>query len=149
MSGTGGPTAAGQVIVCIDCRKEIRRTGNRQYRCEICSHEKALKDKRDAAKKRYAEDESVRKQSLESNRKRSYGITPEEYEARLEDQNYSCAICLRHLIEFKRSFDTDHDHNTGEIRGLLCTGCNTGIGNLGDSAERLRAAADYLERRNI
>jgi hypothetical protein len=40
----------------------------------------------------------------------------------------------------------DHDHATGAIRGWICARCNSGLGLLGDSAVRVRAALDYLER---
>ncbi len=40
----------------------------------------------------------------------------------------------------------DHNHTTGEVRGVLCHGCNTGIGHLGDNPERLEAAVVYLMR---
>jgi hypothetical protein len=40
----------------------------------------------------------------------------------------------------------DHDHVTGLFRGWLCVKCNLGLGNLGDSVERLRNAIDYLEK---
>ena len=38
----------------------------------------------------------------------------------------------------------DHDHETGEIRGLLCFQCNTGIGKLGDDESRIWSAYNYL-----
>jgi len=45
-----------------------------------------------------------------------------------------------------QGFNVDHDHKTKKVRGLLCFGCNTGIGCLRDNPSRLRSAADYLER---
>jgi hypothetical protein len=40
----------------------------------------------------------------------------------------------------------DHDHITGRVRALLCSGCNTGIGHLQDDPDVLRRAADYIEQ---
>jgi hypothetical protein len=71
-----------------------------------------------------------------------YGVSIEEFKARLARQGNRCAICNS---EFRKTPNVDHDHQTGKIRGLLCGGCNTGMGNLGDSSSRLRAAADYLD----
>ncbi len=83
-------------------------------------------------------------------RKKLYGLTPEQFAAKVAKQLGLCAICggpqnftSRGL---PRALDVDHDHKTGVIRDLLCTNCNTGIGKLDDSPERLRAAADYIER---
>ena len=52
-----------------------------------------------------------------------YGITIEEYDALLESQNFGCAICKMPCPTGKR-LAVDHDHHTGEIRGLLCYRCN-------------------------
>jgi hypothetical protein len=59
-----------------------------------------------------------------------------------KEQNGCCKICLKN---FKQgvSAHVDHDHETGEVRGL-CLNCNTGIGKLGDSAEICLNAAIYL-----
>lgn len=60
-----------------------------------------------------------------------------------EEQNGCCKICSR---KFKQgvSAHVDHDHDTGEVRGLLCMNCNTGIGKLGDSPMRCLDAVIYL-----
>jgi hypothetical protein len=68
-----------------------------------------------------------------------YNLTYERYEQMFQTQNGRCAICLQ-----PRPLVIDHDHATGRVRGLLCSACNTGIGQLGDAAERVRAAAEYL-----
>lgn len=66
------------------------------------------------------------------------------YDQMLIDQDGRCAICSRHHSEFSKKLAVDHDHATGKIRGLLCSNCNTGIGKLGDNAERVRSAMEYL-----
>jgi hypothetical protein len=76
--------------------------------------------------------------------KRDYGITPEQYEEMLVHQNGVCAIC-GNPDKHGRNLAVDHSHETGKVRGLLCTHCNTGIGVLGDTADHLRAALKYLE----
>ena len=76
-------------------------------------------------------------------RKRVYGVTPEEYDRILLDQNNQCAICKKTI---GHEASVDHNHETGQVRGLLCRNCNAGIGLLQDNSEVLRAAADYLDK---
>lgn len=79
------------------------------------------------------------------NLKNKYGITPGDYYRMLAEQDGRCAICLSDTDSYGRSkFSVDHDHETGEVRGLLCTHCNRAIGLFGDNAERLTRAANYL-----
>jgi Autographiviridae endonuclease VII len=63
-------------------------------------------------------------------------------------QKGCCAICGKHQMELKRRLCLDHCHETGKLRGLLCSKCNTGIGMLGDDVTRLQSALRYL-RENI
>lgn len=89
--------------------------------------------------------------------RRNYGLTITEYAQMFSAQNGLCAICGKpetHKIpgrvsadpkRFTRDMSVDHDHKTGAIRDLLCNGCNHMLGASGDSAEVLRAAADYLD----
>ena len=64
----------------------------------------------------------------------------------LKDQNYCCAICKKHQDEFDRRLAIDHDHSTGEIRGLLCSNCNASIGYALDDISILQNAISYLSK---
>lgn len=78
--------------------------------------------------------------------KYKYGITLEEYRAKLESQYDCCAICSTLFPGGKKkSFFIDHNHRTGQVRGLLCRECNLMIGHAKDSADILRSAIFYLE----
>lgn len=74
----------------------------------------------------------------------TYGLTEAEYSALLERQQGCCAIC-RSPANDKR-LCVDHCHDTGVVRGLLCSPCNRAIGHLGDNAAGLRRALAYLEQ---
>jgi hypothetical protein len=81
-----------------------------------------------------------------NNLKRLYSITPEDYDLLLNQQNGVCAICGG-VCPTGRRLSVDHDHATNKIRGLLCSRCNFGIGQL-DTKEKLNNAIKYLEKRN-
>jgi hypothetical protein len=74
-----------------------------------------------------------------------YGISWDDYVAMLAGQGNACAIC--HSPDPGRgfdSFDVDHDHATGRVRGLLCHACNVGIGHFNEDADSLLRAVAYL-----
>ena len=76
----------------------------------------------------------------------NYGITHSDYEEILLSQGGVCAICDQlPTTKDKDRLHVDHDHVTGEIRGLLCSSCNVALGLFADDSERLREAAAYLE----
>lgn len=86
----------------------------------------------------------------EANRRRNrklrhkYGITLTEMQSILAKQGGVCAICGTDYPGVQ-GWHIDHNHGTGEVRGVLCQPCNSGLGQFGDTPDLLDAAADYLE----
>jgi hypothetical protein len=81
--------------------------------------------------------------------KRSFGITIDEYEAMLEEQNGVCAICSKPEVAIganggPQMLAVDHCHETSRIRGLLCGNCNKALGGFRDSKDILESAIRYL-----
>lgn len=73
----------------------------------------------------------------------TYGLAQDTFEKILREQGDRCACC-RTAEPGKTGWHVDHDHQTGLIRGILCSNCNTGIGMLGDSLVGVERAALYL-----
>lgn len=67
-------------------------------------------------------------------------MTAAEVDQMVLDQGGFCLLCRERAPEH-----VDHDHVTGRVRGVLCSCCNQGLGNIRDNADTLRAAFDYLE----
>jgi|SaaInlStandDraft_2_1057019.scaffolds.fasta_scaffold116004_2 hypothetical protein len=105
----------------------VKAVSGLRYSCKACDHKK--------------------------HRRLTYNLTDDEYQMLLEEQNNKCAICDitqdEHYIKTKRSLHVDHDHNTGQVRGLLCNPCNRGIGYLKDTYKTVQRAAEYLLRNEV
>lgn len=78
--------------------------------------------------------------------KKLYGITIEQYWELFDHQKGCCACCGQSHELFKRRLHVDHNHKNGQIRGLLCSECNPGLGYFQDSIERLEMAVKYLKK---
>jgi len=74
--------------------------------------------------------------------KSRYGISNADHLLMLRLQDNKCAICKE---PFKSSPHVDHCHRTGKVRGLLCPGCNHGLGRFKDSITALLNAVSYLK----
>lgn len=121
----------------------------RDYQREYYHQTKAQKTpEQREAKRRYLREYrqknrvAVAKKQRAAERKRLYGLTEEQFQALLEQQDWECAICTRLLI----SPVVDHDHWSGKVRGLLCRKCNAAIGLLEDNPGLLMTAAEYVIR---
>jgi len=105
----------------------------RAHRAEVAARARA---------KRAANPEKGANQGL----RYKYGITLADYDEMLEAQSGGCAICGKTSEENGKRLCVDHDHETDEVRGLLCDACNRGIGYLCDDSETCRQAMLYLRR---
>lgn len=83
-----------------------------------------------------------------------YGLTLEDYQALLEAQKGVCAVC--HQPETRKTkagkvapLHVDHDHQTGQVRSLLCHRCNMALGYVREDPEVARALVAYIESRCI
>lgn len=117
-------------------REAVRETARRWYR---------------ANKKKHAE-RTARvyrrnpEASFDRHLRRKYGITLNDYNAILAAQGGGCALCGKKQSTEKLRLAVDHDHETGNVRGILCHHCNRAIGALGDSVDGIQRALDYLKR---
>lgn len=75
--------------------------------------------------------------------RKAYGMTLAEFDAELEKQGGRCFICRGTDPKGKR-FCVDHNHETGEVRAILCNGCNAMLGKAGDSPHVLLEGYRYL-----
>jgi hypothetical protein len=78
--------------------------------------------------------------------KKTYNLTLEQVDEILIKQNHRCAICENSLRESRRCID--HDHKTGEVRGILCNPCNIGLANFRDNVHSLLNAIAYIKYTN-
>lgn len=113
-------------------------------RCKACNveyqREWAIKnpERAKARWKKYA----AEARSAGKDRARKHRLATMEYLELVSRAN--CEICGRSFTEAISHID--HNHETGQVRGLLCTNCNTGIGNLRDDPILLQKAIDYLAK---
>lgn len=107
--------------------REARRPSGYGYTCKAC-------------RRREAKRHSITK----------YGVSIDEFEELKRKQGGGCAVCGRKFGHERgrggqeTRLVIDHEHSTGEVRGLLCSRCNTAIGLFEDSVDLLKAAIEYL-----
>lgn len=114
---------------------------NRNWRKEHKEHLRKYNKERYA--KKYMHDEKHQHKQKMNTLKRLYDLTEEQYNQRLIHQNNRCAICKEEFINGKVC--VDHNHETNEVRGLLCDNCNTMLGKAHDRLTILFNAIQYLE----
>ena len=113
--------------------------------------EKYAKQK-ERLKENYHADVKVRARQADYNWRRNYGLSLDRFFEMLAEQKGRCRLCGEPFGQSSsRKPVPDHDHETGEVRGIIHGNCNLGLGMFQDDPIRCRKAADYLEsfgRRN-
>jgi hypothetical protein len=147
-----------KTAICAHCGPvELKQVGQGNYRCENSWRTtKTIAD----AKYRQENAESIstyQKQWAEENREKrrdyfrlkNYGLTPEDYQLLLDQQGGVCAICGGPPRKTKGgkqdTLHIDHDHDSMQVRGLLCGPCNVGLGSFQDDPVLLMKAWKYLK----
>lgn len=138
---------SGRGSYCYPCdraRKKEWREANPEH---VSDYFKAYKKEWRAGRR-----EEERNQSRKYRLKREYGLTVEQYDDMLQRQGGACAICKSDDLQViktgrVRALSVDHCHETGDVRGLLCSNCNVGLGYLRDSVDIIDGAIGYLQER--
>ena len=124
---------------CPDCRQEkleeefprnrSTKTGRATY-CKICHNARTR-----------ASRERLHGDTRHYHYMDRYGIGLQEFTSLLFTQGGLCAACNR-----RPGTQVDHDHTTGEVRGILCLECNAALGALRDDPEKILRAIAYLDK---
>lgn len=77
--------------------------------------------------------------------KRSFNMTPEQYNEILISQECKCAVCHEDCIRYDK-LSVDHDHITNQVRGLLCHRCNAALGLLRDDEKIIYSLLCYIQK---
>lgn len=132
--------------VCRTCQNDL----SREY--HAANRETLNKRKRENARKVYASQTPEARWA--SDLRSRHGMNPAQWQAMRDGQDGLCYLCLCPLPEGAKEIHIDHDHSCCPKRrscalcrrGLTCRYCNVAIGAMGDDPERMRLAADNLER---
>lgn len=138
---------------CRQCRSQTAKEWYEKNKEQAKKTAIAWQEKNPDYKKEWRKNNPDKVKGYEERKKlRRYGVTIEQYNNLLDQQNNRCAIC-KEEEENGRPFHIDHDHSCcpgknscGEcVRKLLCYACNWGLGFFKDNPVFLRGAAEYVE----
>ena len=148
--------------VCIICKEEFDTINSKMCstKCKRIRYAQKQKSYMEKYNKDHKEDresyyrtyyinksDECKERSREAGYLNKYGITIEDFNKMLIEQDKKCLICGRTAIEAgkrRKHLSVDHCHKTGKVRGLLCIHCNTGLGAFDDNIDRLELAMVYL-----
>ena len=133
---------------CLKCEKYFTPVVGNQRFCGSIKEKTgcAFKRKKEVHRNFYLKQKAKPNFLRNQNIKHRFGITGEQYDLMLLQQNEVCAICKNPELGRNTVLSVDHNHNTGKIRGLLCNGCNLALGLLKDNSYTLYNAIKYLSK---
>ena len=152
-SKTGGTSTDGKHCYCKSCNSEYSKIRNstpeaiekRRLRLE---KSRLVKNEQNRTYYKNRTNESKAKRAdkqIELHLKKTYGITVTEYNKMLDEQEGKCFICQVHQNTMIKRLAVDHCHETGKVRALLCSACNTSLGLLEEDEKRINNMLNYLK----
>lgn len=111
--------------------------------CKECANLLGCSRPKEEKQKRYQRD---KKKLKNTTLKREFGISLDEYNKKLHNQNHQCACCGSSEKENGKMLAVDHNHETKEIRDLLCGKCNAAIGFLDESVKKAEKIIQYIKK---
>jgi hypothetical protein len=140
--------------ICVICKEEKESSSfhkarankdGHMGRCKECSAEynKEWQSRNpEKAKEIWKKSEKKNRQKYSERKKaKTYGLSLDDYRDLVEKHDGLCAICGEAP---DRGLNVDHCHDTGAVRGLLCSKCNLGLGHFGDDPALIEKALKYL-----
>lgn len=130
--------SCGKIKPYEDFAEHPRCVGGRNSKCRSCKNVMAADH--------YQRNKDIIREKRKGRHRKTwtmqkYGLPEEKYQEMYAAVDGRCQICNNH----HKTLCVDHDHATGKIRGLLCTRCNFGLGNLKDDVSLLNKAIIYLQ----
>lgn len=146
---------------CGICNSEKRitllKSGKEKLVCDYCKRKRVIlwqkqnKEKVNVKNRNWSKNNYEQKFNNSKNSKllKNYGIDLIEYNKMLKQQNNKCKICnkeeTKKLKNIKWKLSVDHCHQTGKIRGLLCSKCNIGLAKFEEDELQFLNAIKYLK----
>jgi hypothetical protein len=124
-------------------RKRLKKSEKDAVKCEVCEEFKSIED---FVAKHMGKYRVCKECKTHINRLTRYHVAPDDYHVLLDKQQNRCAICECELKLEKNQSVIDHCHDTGQVRGVLCRECNTGLGRFMDKESLLVKAMEYLKK---
>jgi hypothetical protein len=135
----------GTTKICFRCKQEkpvseFYKSNTRYYQreCKICNR---------VRKYAWHHTEQGKRSSANTKLKKRFGITIEEYEKLVKEVGGKCEICGATQSTNGHRLAVDHDHQTLQIRGILCKDCNVALTLFQEKETVLQNAIKYLEQR--
>lgn len=134
-----------RIIICKKCGEE------KEYYvkglCQQCYNKRYRTENKEYYREYYKKNqEEILDRQREHDWECKYGVNKAQYDEMLTNQGGKCAICGKTPEQNGKHLAIDHNHTTGNLRGLLCSNCNLAISNLQDSIQNCIAASEYLTR---
>ena len=145
---------------CIDCSKKYHAKRyveqKDKLKVQLKKYKEENKEKLEVASLLWKKNnpDKVKQYQRTSNLRKNFGLSMDEYEEMLANQNNLCAICekpetfIHHQTKETARLAVDHCHKTNKVRKLLCKSCNTALGLFKDDIGVMENAVQYLKDHN-